>query len=81
VNYLAPGGQSAVLWNQRQAGRLFSEIRSDQPVIKAAPKRHRSASHRHGRSAGTPASAHHPAGWVPPGARTAAQAACTPTHR
>jgi LCP family protein required for cell wall assembly len=74
VNYTTSSGQSAVQWNQAQAGRLFGEIRSDQAVIKTVPKRHAGA-HQHGRG-GKSARAHHPAGWVPPGARTAAQAAC-----
>jgi LCP family protein required for cell wall assembly len=73
ANYTTPSGQSAVQWNQSQAARLFSEIASDQPVIKPAPPRQ--ASHGHGYRA-----RHHPAGWVPPGARTAAQAACAPAH-
>jgi LCP family protein required for cell wall assembly len=77
VNYTTSSGQSAVLWDQSQAARLFSEIGSDQPVIKPPPARHPSRGHRHGR----PAHRHHPAGWVPPGTRTAAQAACTSAHR
>ena len=74
-NYLTPTGQDAVLWNSTQAGRLFGEISSDQPVIKPAPKPHRSGSSGHGRHT-KPGPPHHPAGWVPPGTRTAAQAAC-----
>ena len=76
VNYVAPDGQDAVQWNSNEANRLFGEIRSDQPVIKTAPKRHRPQGHGHGHSSGGQHAAHHPAGWVPPGARTAAQAAC-----
>lgn len=72
VNYTTPTGLSAVLWNQSQASRLFAEIQSDQPVIKPAPPRSHGHGHRHRR---------HPAGWVPPGARTAAQAACPSGHR
>jgi LCP family protein required for cell wall assembly len=79
VNYTTPTGQSAVQWNQSQAARLFSEIRSDQPVIKAAPPPHRARSHGHHH--GSAGAHHHPAGWVPPGARTAAQAACAPARR
>jgi LCP family protein required for cell wall assembly len=75
VNYTTSTGQSAVQWDQSQAARLFSEIRNDQPVIKPALKQQPTRSHRHRRAA------HHPAGWVPPGARTAAQAACTIAHR
>ena len=77
VNYATPTGQSAVLWNQSRASRLFGELRSDQPVIKPAPPRQRSHGHGHGR----PAHQHHRAAWAPPGARTAAQAACAPAHR
>ena len=72
VNYTTPSGESAVLWNTAAAGRLFDEIRGDQPVIRQPPKPRRSGSSGHGRRARP----HHRAGWVPPGARTAAQAAC-----
>ena len=75
VNYLTPTGEDAVLWNTSQADRLFSEISTDQPVIQPAPRPHRSGSSRHHRAARHP-HAHHPAGWVPPGTRTAVQAAC-----
>jgi LCP family protein required for cell wall assembly len=75
VNYLTPNGQDAVLWNSTQAERLFGEISNDQPVIKPAPKPHRSGSSGHGGHT-RPTRRHHPPGWVPPGARTAAQAAC-----
>ena len=75
ANYLTPTGQDAVQWNSAQADRLFGEISGDQPVIKPAPKPHRSGSSGHGRRT-RPARPHHPAGWVPPGTRTAAQAAC-----
>jgi LCP family protein required for cell wall assembly len=79
VNYITPSGLSAVQWNTAQANRLFSEIRSDQPVIKTAPPPHRGRSHGHHHGS---AGAHrHPAGWVPPGARTAAQAACPSGHK
>ena len=72
VNYTTPTGLSAVLWNQSQASRLFAEIQGDQPVIRPAPPRSRGHGHRH---------RPHPGGWVPPGARTAAQAACPSGHR
>jgi LCP family protein required for cell wall assembly len=81
-NYLTPTGLDAVLWNSTQAGRLFGEVSNDQPVIKPAPKPHQSGSsgHRsgssgHGGHTG-PTRPHHPAGWAPPGARTAVQASC-----
>jgi LCP family protein required for cell wall assembly len=75
VNYHTPTGLDAVQWNSTQAQRLFGEISNDQPVVKPAPKPHRSGSPGHGRHT-RPSRPHHPAGWVPPGARTAAQAAC-----
>jgi LCP family protein required for cell wall assembly len=77
VNYVTSSGLSAVQWNSTLANRLFSEIRNDQPVIKPAPP-HRARGHRHHH--GSAGAHHHPAGWVPPGARTAAQAACAPAH-
>ena len=48
ANYLTPTGQDAVQWNSTQADRLFGEISGDQPVIKPAPKPHRSGSSGHG---------------------------------
>jgi LCP family protein required for cell wall assembly len=75
VNYHTSTGLDAVLWNRTQAGRLFGEISNDQPVVKPAPKPHRSGSAGHSRH-GKPTRTHHPPGWVPPGARTATQAAC-----
>ncbi|MGE5287790.1 MAG: LCP family protein [Micromonosporaceae bacterium] len=43
ANYLTPDGQSAVLWDNSAAGRLFDAIRSDQRLIKPVHKaqRHR----------------------------------------
>jgi LCP family protein required for cell wall assembly len=32
TNYLAPNGESAVLWNAAAAGRLFGALRADQPA-------------------------------------------------
>jgi LCP family protein required for cell wall assembly len=44
ANYVTLDGQSAVLWNQSAAGRLFDAIRSDQPLIKPTHKaKHRPA--------------------------------------
>jgi LCP family protein required for cell wall assembly len=72
INYQAPDGELAVLWNKGEAGRLFTEIHNDQPIIKPA-KPHTGTSHaRHG----TKKKAHAKHSWVPPGAKTAAQAAC-----
>jgi LCP family protein required for cell wall assembly len=70
INYQAPNGELAVLWNKVQAARLFTEIHNDQPIIKPAKSRG-STSHKNGHK---PAHAKHP--WVPPGAKTAAQTAC-----
>jgi anionic cell wall polymer biosynthesis LytR-Cps2A-Psr (LCP) family protein len=75
VNYHTPTGLDAVLWNGTQADRLFGEISNDQAVIKPTPRPRRSGSSGHSRH-GKPTRSHHPAGWVPPGARTATQAAC-----
>jgi LCP family protein required for cell wall assembly len=38
ANYLTPAGQSAVRWDASAAGRLFTAIRSDQPVTAPAHK-------------------------------------------
>jgi LCP family protein required for cell wall assembly len=76
VDYQTPDGEDAVLWNTAQADRLFSEIRDDQPVIKPAPAPAKSRSAKPGERHSTKPKARHSAGWVPPGARTAAQAAC-----
>jgi LCP family protein required for cell wall assembly len=35
LNYLAPTGQSAVLWNHSAANALFAQLKNDQPVPKA----------------------------------------------
>ncbi|HEX4061221.1 MAG TPA: LCP family protein [Streptosporangiaceae bacterium] len=74
LDYQAPDGEEAVLWNAAQADRLFGEIGNDQPVVKQAPAKSRSAKNGQGHS--SKPKAKHPAGWVPPGTRTAAQAAC-----
>jgi LCP family protein required for cell wall assembly len=77
LDYTAPDGEDAVLWNTSEADRVFSEIRSDQPVIKPAAKpRRSSSSRRSGAHASASPQPHHSPGWVPPGTRTAAQAAC-----
>ncbi|HEY2574901.1 MAG TPA: LCP family protein [Streptosporangiaceae bacterium] len=68
--YQAADGESGVLWNARDAARLFSEIRADQPVIRTATVAHRAKRHS------TKPRRRQPPGWTPPGARTAAQAAC-----
>jgi len=36
-NYLAPDGQSAVLWDKAAAQRLFTQLRNDQPARRPAP--------------------------------------------
>jgi len=77
LDYQAPDGEVAVQWDSGQAGRLFNEIRTNQPVIKPAPAPGKSHQSGHDAKRGSgPRKTHHPAGWVPPGARTAAQAAC-----
>jgi topoisomerase IA-like protein len=78
LDYQAPDGEDAVQWNTAQADRLFGEIRTDQPVIKPAPAPSKSqAAAKNGkRHAASAKKTSHPQGWVPPGARTAAQAAC-----
>jgi len=60
TNYLTPGGELAVLWNEGAARALFSRIRTDQPLAPGRP--------RAGPPAGQDVSHVH--------ARTAAQAAC-----
>jgi LCP family protein required for cell wall assembly len=60
LNYLAPSGQLAVLWNSGAASRLFTQIRNDQrPAALAAarPKARHPARHRKHRAAGSPSPA------------------------
>jgi LCP family protein required for cell wall assembly len=91
IDYMTPTGEDAVLWNTQEADRLFTEIGNGQLVISAAPRAHNAGSHGAGsHGAGSQGARHpHPAGraspgqgqagssgWVPPGTRTAAQAAC-----
>jgi hypothetical protein len=78
LDYQAPDGEVAVQWDTAQADRLFGEIRNNQPVIKPAPAPGKSHQARNGKTdgSGRRQKTQHPAGWVPPGARTAAQAAC-----
>jgi LCP family protein required for cell wall assembly len=70
TGYQAPGGESAIVWDAREAGRMFSEIRTDQPV-KVVTVAHKAAA-RHGRKS----LASHGHAWTPPAAHNAAQAAC-----
>jgi LCP family protein required for cell wall assembly len=76
LDYQAPDGEVAVQWNMAQAGRLFTEIHNDQAIIKPAkPKTGTAhAGQGQGKKGHKPAHAKH--SWVPPGAKTAAQAAC-----
>jgi LCP family protein required for cell wall assembly len=77
LDYQAPNGEVAVRWNTTQADRLFSEVRNDQPVIKPTPGPGKSHPAKNGKThRSSTRVTHHQAGWVPPGARTAAQAAC-----
>jgi LCP family protein required for cell wall assembly len=77
LDYQAPDGEVAVQWDTGQADRLFNEVRNNQPVIKPAPRPGKSHQAGHGKThRASSRKTHHPAGWVPPGARTAAQAAC-----
>lgn len=76
IDYHAPDGEDAVLWNRGQAGKLFTEIHNDEPIIKpATPKTGTSHGGHGGRNTGHKA-AHTKHTWAPRGARTAAQAAC-----
>jgi LCP family protein required for cell wall assembly len=72
LDYQAPNGEVALLWNTSQADRLFSEIRNDQPVVKPAAPAHKKTAKGHAK----PKPAKNSPGWQPTGARTAAQAAC-----
>jgi LCP family protein required for cell wall assembly len=72
LDYQAPNGEDAILWNTTQADQLFSEIRNDQPVLKPAARK--PAAKGHAKTARTAKAK--PPGWQPAGARTAAQAAC-----
>ena len=69
VNYQAPGGQSAVLWNAAAASQIFAKLRADQPLSRPPGHGGRHRHHGHGASG-------HLAGAPPPGTRSAAQAAC-----
>lgn len=42
VNYLAPDGESAVLWDHRAAGRIFADFKADRPLTRH--RRHPTAS-------------------------------------
>jgi hypothetical protein len=83
-NYQTPSGESAVLWSKTLAGRLFAQIRNDQPPAAVAHKARAGHHGRRGRHAGHHRAGHRPApGSTPPGqgtspgqARTAAQDAC-----
>jgi LCP family protein required for cell wall assembly len=74
MNYQTPTGQSAVLWDASQAGKLFAQIKDDQrPAVVAPPPRRRKRGHHgqkaSGRSQGAAASS-------PDQERTAAQDTC-----
>jgi LCP family protein required for cell wall assembly len=84
-NYQTPSGESAVLWSKTLAGRLFAQIRNDQPPAAVA---HKARAGHHGRdrrhTGHHQRAGHHPAsrptrpgqGPSPGQARTAAQDAC-----
>jgi LCP family protein required for cell wall assembly len=79
LNYETPDGQSAVLWDQAAAQRLFAQIRADQPpanLAAVAGSRHRRGRHHASATPGTGggggSALDSPAGT----ARTAAQDAC-----
>jgi anionic cell wall polymer biosynthesis LytR-Cps2A-Psr (LCP) family protein len=89
VDYQAPDGESAVLWDTRAAGQLFADLRNDQPLIKPTPKvtkharssaAHAATAHAATAQAATPAagSSGPPAtpGDSSAGARTATQDTC-----
>src|SRR5215467_8022750 len=63
LNYQAPNGESAVLWNAPAARALFARIKADRPAANPTHRRH-----RHSGSAGQK-------GWHTK-SKTAAQAAC-----
>ena len=63
LNYQAPNGESAVLWNAPAARALFARIKADRPAASPTHRRH-----RHSGSAGQ-------SGWHTK-SKTAAQAAC-----
>jgi LCP family protein required for cell wall assembly len=72
VNYTAPNGESAVLWNTGAARQVFAELKADRPL--SGPMVGGAARHHTGHAA----AAHTSGTSTPPtSARTAAQAACT----
>jgi LCP family protein required for cell wall assembly len=83
-DYQTPTGESAVLWSKTQAGRLFAQIRNDQPPAGGTRKARAGHRGRHKRHAGHRRTPHRPSsGTAQPGqgsspgqARTAAQDAC-----
>jgi LCP family protein required for cell wall assembly len=80
VNYQAPDGESAVLWDTQAAAQLFSDLQNDQPLIKPAPKaKHgrRSATHPAASASPSAPSGGSPSGTVSAGAKTATQDTCT----
>jgi LCP family protein required for cell wall assembly len=71
TNYLAPTGESAVLWDSAAAQRVFGKLKADQPI--AAP----GGRPGHAHPGGHHASGHPSGGTTPPApTRTAAQDAC-----
>jgi hypothetical protein len=80
-NYQTPSGELAVLWSKTLAGRLFAQIRNDQPPAGTPHRARPGYQRRHKRHAGHHGPATH--GSAPPGPgsspgqpRTAAQDAC-----
>lgn len=77
LDYQAPDGEVAVQWNMAQAGKLFTEIHHDQAIIKPAkPGKSGTGTSGGGHGGGKGHGAHQKHSWQPPGAKTAAQAAC-----
>jgi hypothetical protein len=48
TNYQTPTGESAVLWNSSAAGRIWDDLRADQPVVKPARQHKHSSGPRPG---------------------------------
>jgi LCP family protein required for cell wall assembly len=78
LDYQTPTGESAVLWNGRQAARLFAQMKNDRRPAVVKPRHHRKApTASKSPAASKSAATQTPApGTSPSQERTAAQAAC-----
>lgn len=77
LNYQAPDGQLAVQWDSAAAGRLFTQMRRDQPpAALTAPHKHRRHRKHHARAGSGGGTVSPEPGTSPSRERTAAQDSC-----